>query len=218
MQSVMTTLSQGSGAIVPVSNTTIVYSTTGSSSSLQMTGTGNQATQALATVQSETPRSALSYITDMFAHAFEVVRDFVVLQITAVRGYFDEIFARTTHTETLCIGTAGNETCITKAQLDALLAGATQPPAPSASSSSSSAPLSPTAPTSSGSGSDTSSGSSAPSDSPAVQPSNTPVSGCMDSTATNYSATATEDDGSCTAPVVVPDPVTPSVPTTGTGS
>lgn len=40
----------------------------------------------------------------------------------------------------------------------------------------------------------------------------------MDTTATNYSSTATEDDGSCTAPVVVPDPVTSPEPTTGSGS
>ncbi len=32
------------------------------------------------------------------------------------------------------------------------------------------------------------------------------VSGCMDSTANNYNADATEDDGSCTFDVVEPEP------------
>jgi Chaperone of endosialidase len=197
-------LSQSSGSI---SNTTVVnnYISSGSVSGLIMSGTGQASTDALSTVQAETPRSALSYITDMFTHAFEVVRDFVVLEITAVRGYFDQIFARTTHTETLCIGTAGNETCITKTQLDALLAGTAQSNTPA-----------PIVPPSSSSGSDSSSGSSSGSSIPPVP---TPVLGCIDNTASNYSAIATQDDGSCTAPAVVPSaPIAPIDPATGTGS
>ncbi len=50
-----------------------------------------------------------------------LIRDLIVLQITALRGYFDQVWTRETHTETLCVGTTGNETCITKEQLDALL-------------------------------------------------------------------------------------------------
>ena len=50
-----------------------------------------------------------------------LIRDLIVLQITALRGYFDQVWTRETHTETLCVGTTGNETCITKDQLDALL-------------------------------------------------------------------------------------------------
>lgn len=51
----------------------------------------------------------------------DVIREIIVLQITAVRGYFDEVFMNRSHQKTLCIGEIGNETCITKTQLDALL-------------------------------------------------------------------------------------------------
>ena len=50
-----------------------------------------------------------------------LIRDLIVLQITALLGYFDQVWIRETHTETLCVGTTGNETCITKDQLDTLL-------------------------------------------------------------------------------------------------
>lgn len=50
-----------------------------------------------------------------------LIRDLVVLQITALNGYFDQVWTRETHTEKICVGTTGNETCITKDQLDALI-------------------------------------------------------------------------------------------------
>jgi hypothetical protein len=71
----------------------------------------------------------------------DVVRNFVALEITAVHGYFNEIWTDTlntkqlvasgavlesTLTETLCVGTESNKTCITKDQLDILLSQITQ--------------------------------------------------------------------------------------------
>jgi hypothetical protein len=51
------------------------------------------------------------------------VRDFVAERVTAIRGYFDEVFTNTSHQKTLCIGDRDTEgeTCITKSQLDMLL-------------------------------------------------------------------------------------------------
>jgi hypothetical protein len=226
----ISTLAANSGTVVPVTNTTtVVNNYTSSGLTLQMTGTGSPATQALTAIQSDAPRSALAYITDQIAHFFDIVSDFVALQITAVRGYFDEVFAKkivteTSISETLCVGTESNKTCITKAQLDALIAGAASTPAPVAPTVPV-ATISPVAPTpvtptpiatvSTGS---TASGSTPPT--LVVPPA--PILGCMDSTATNYAVAATQDDGSCIVPVVVPpvitDPsVTPSAPTTGSG-
>ena len=71
----------------------------------------------------------------------DVVRSFVALEITAVHGYFNEIWTHQLHTdelvasgatitstttETLCVGTEINKTCITKDQLDILLFNASQ--------------------------------------------------------------------------------------------
>lgn len=238
IQSLVNSLSANSGTVAPVTNTTIVnnYTTivqtgsvdtgaitpvvnnyyTSTGYSLQMSGTGQTATDALTAVQTETPRSALSYITDMFAHAFEVVRDFVALQITAVRGYFDEIWAKSivsekVTTDQICLKKSdGTMICINGDQLQGMMN-----PSSAAPVTSSTLPLAPTTPTSTGS---TDSGSGTPSNPPTVPSSDTSVPGCMDSTATNYSSTATEDDGSCTAPVVVPDPITSPDSTTGTGA
>ncbi|MBV9349158.1 MAG: DUF5011 domain-containing protein, partial [Patescibacteria group bacterium] len=44
--------------------------------------------------------------------------------VYAVNGIYDKVFAREVHTDTLCVSDSSGETCITKAQLDKLLAGA----------------------------------------------------------------------------------------------
>ncbi len=68
-----------------------------------------------------TARDVTETIISTIMTGVHLIRDLIVLQITALRGYFDQIWTRETHTETLCVGTNGNETCITKEQLDALL-------------------------------------------------------------------------------------------------
>lgn len=72
-----------------------------------------------------TARDVTETIISTIMTGVHLIRDLIVLQITALRGYFDQIWVRETHTETLCVGTTGNETCITKEQLDALLLIAT---------------------------------------------------------------------------------------------
>ena len=70
---------------------------------------------------SNTARDVKDTIIGAIMTGVHLISDLIVLQITALRGYFDQIWTRETHTETLCVGTTGNETCITKEQLDALL-------------------------------------------------------------------------------------------------
>ncbi len=48
----------------------------------------------------------------------------VIGQIVAKIAIVEKLFVKETHTEKLCVGDGGGETCVTKAQLDALLAGA----------------------------------------------------------------------------------------------
>jgi hypothetical protein len=80
-----------------------------------------------------TPRDAFLYISWLFDTSTDVIHDFISLQITAVHGYFDQIWAakittKKTITESLCVGTPNNSTCITKDQLDLLLLNMSQLP------------------------------------------------------------------------------------------
>jgi hypothetical protein len=74
------------------------------------------------------PRTVVEYITEFFKNSIQVISDFIALQITAIRGYFDEIFTRKITaddvvTQTLCVANkVGAKTCINKGQLDAILA------------------------------------------------------------------------------------------------
>jgi uncharacterized protein YoxC len=97
----------------------------------ELTGSTNTSTNNTTTGTIITPRIAVLYISELFDTATDVVHDFVALQITAVHGYFDEIWSTKISTkelvaETLCVGTSENKTCITKTQLDALLANMNQ--------------------------------------------------------------------------------------------
>lgn len=193
----VSTLAANSGTMVaPVTNTTVVNNYTIASTgsvdtgsltpvvnnyytssglTLQMTGTGSPATLALTAVQSDAPRSALAYITDQIAHLFDIVSDFVALQITAVRGYFDEIWAKSivsekVTTDQICLKKSdGTTICINGDQLQSMMNTASPISVPVTSST---LPPAPTTPASTGS---TDSGSGAPSNPPIVPPSNTPI-------------------------------------------
>lgn len=83
----------------------------------------SQVASYVAAIQDEPVRNPVIYMVDAMNSGVKAVHDFVTERITAVRGYFDQVFANTSHQKTLCIGdieTEG-ETCITKAQLDMLL-------------------------------------------------------------------------------------------------
>ncbi|CAM4988806.1 unnamed protein product [Rotaria socialis] len=56
---------------------------TGSINSLQWTHSGTLLDQVK--TDTSTPRDVITYITDLFSHTIEIVRDFVALEITAIR-------------------------------------------------------------------------------------------------------------------------------------
>ena len=95
-------------------------------------------------VRNETPVNALTAISNLLSSGVKMVTDFVVARVTAIRGYFDEIFANKSHQKTLCVGDTANggETCVTKTELDAILQSTNVHAAASAAATSGSAPAS----------------------------------------------------------------------------
>lgn len=86
-----------------------------------MIGTGTTAPQIIETIKNESPKNGFEYISMKVSELLDIIEEIVVGRIIAIRGYFDTIFARETHTETLCVGKSGDETCITKDELDGLI-------------------------------------------------------------------------------------------------
>ncbi|MBX4205343.1 MAG: tail fiber domain-containing protein [Candidatus Doudnabacteria bacterium] len=88
----------------------------------------------VAEIQAETAHKPLVIITAKITNGQRFLTDFVSARVTAIRGYFDEVFANKSHQKTLCVGDAGTEgeTCVTKTELDELLNNhnATPVPAP----------------------------------------------------------------------------------------
>jgi hypothetical protein len=79
-----------------------------------------------ATAPATTTVSVASKIADSLQKGIDVINSFVTVNLTAVVAYVDTIFAHevsanNVDTNTLCIGVAGDKTCVTKTQLDRLL-------------------------------------------------------------------------------------------------
>jgi hypothetical protein len=68
-------------------------------------------------VRDESPKDAYNYLTSLINDGKSVVKNFVSVRVTAIRGYFDKVFAKEVHTEKLCVGS----TCVTEAELQQLL-------------------------------------------------------------------------------------------------
>lgn len=84
-----------------------------------------------------TPRDAYLYISSLFDQSTSIIHDFVALQVTAVHGYFSEIWTEKVntrelvasgatigqaHVETLCVKKSnGTEFCLTGDQLESIL-------------------------------------------------------------------------------------------------
>ena len=83
-----------------------------------------------AVVETETPVDAIAYIKDQIASDWSYVAETITARIIAVRGYFGDLYSNTSHQKKLCIGDSGNETCLTKTQIDQLMnmAGAAAAP------------------------------------------------------------------------------------------
>ncbi len=85
--------------------------------SIESTSTPNEIAQQSFATSSNTLRSAIAALQDAIVRTFNAA-------IYATSGIFEKIFAKEVHTDRLCVADDSGETCITKAQLDALLAGA----------------------------------------------------------------------------------------------
>lgn len=80
-------------------------------------------TTLITEIQAEAKRNPVTIITNKIIDEKKFLVNLVSARVTAIRGYFDEVFADKTHQKTLCVGDVNNEgeTCITKTQLDQLL-------------------------------------------------------------------------------------------------
>lgn len=69
----------------------------------------------------EDPLSAYEYFSQKVTENWRALRNLAAVRVTALRGYFDEVFVRRSHQEEICVGSAGNETCLNKDDIDKLL-------------------------------------------------------------------------------------------------
>lgn len=130
----------------------------GSTQSGSITDNSGNTTNNTNTGINVTPRDAVLYISSLFNQSTSIIHDFVSLQVTAVHGYFSEIWTEKVntrelvasgatigqaHVETLCIKKSnGSEICLTGDQLEMML-GSTIAPASNQVSTSSPVPETP---------------------------------------------------------------------------
>ncbi len=81
------------------------------------TSTASELSESMFTEASDTLREAVYALNDAIVQVFDTA-------IYAATGIFDKVFARSVHTDTICITDAVGETCLTRAQLDDLIANA----------------------------------------------------------------------------------------------
>lgn len=73
-------------------------------------------------IQTEDIRNPLEVFTTRINESKKILVDFVSARVTAIRGYFDEIFTKKIHTEQICLKKSnGTEVCMTGDQMDVLL-------------------------------------------------------------------------------------------------
>lgn len=84
-------------------------------------GSDNGISSLIANLQSETPRDPIAMIAQKITEGSRFLLDFIAARITAIRGYFDEVFTKKIHTEQLCIKKSdGSEVCVNGDQIDLL--------------------------------------------------------------------------------------------------
>jgi hypothetical protein len=159
MQSIVNNLSVNSGSTNNNTSTTIIVQTGAitSSGAIELTQSGMIIDQ----IRTETPVvSVYETIMDRIAHALGIIREIVVGRIIAIRGYFEEVWAKKlhseeVHTDTLCMKKSnGSEICITGDQLQSIMTSQSVAPVQQVSSSpvsSTSTPTSSPTPVDSGS-------------------------------------------------------------------
>ena len=82
----------------------------------------NTSLEDITAIQTEVGRNPILIIADKISTGIKFLTDLVVARITAIRGYFEEIFTKKFHTEELCIKKSdGSEVCVNGDQVDILL-------------------------------------------------------------------------------------------------
>ena len=81
---------------------------------------------SVSAVQTEAPVDAVAVITDLLTAGAKIFTDFASARLTVIRGYFDEIFAKKSHAEQICLKKSdGSEVCVTGDQLQNIINGNT---------------------------------------------------------------------------------------------
>ena len=90
--------------------------------SLTASSTSSGLSTLIASIQSEASRSPVEIIGEKITNNTAFLTDFVSARVTAIRGYFDEIFVKKLHTEQVCVKKSdGTEICVNGDQIDSLL-------------------------------------------------------------------------------------------------
>ncbi len=66
-------------------------------------GSDSGLSSLLSVIQDEAPHNAVELITQKISSGTQLVSNFVAARVTAIRGYFDELFAKKIHTEEICV-------------------------------------------------------------------------------------------------------------------
>lgn len=92
-------------------------------------GTNNGLSTLVADIRYEDVHDPVAMIGKMITDEKQFLTNFIVARITAIRGYFDEIFAKKIHTDELCVKKSdGSEVCVNGDQLNELLPSPTPSP------------------------------------------------------------------------------------------
>jgi hypothetical protein len=90
--------------------------------SLDSTSGDNGLSTLVSVIQTEIAHNPIVIIGDKIANGQKFLTDFVSARITAIRGYFDEVFTKKVHTEELCVKKSdGSEVCVSGDEIQALL-------------------------------------------------------------------------------------------------
>lgn len=85
-------------------------------------GSDNGLSTLVATIQTENAHDPVAIISSKITDGKQFLTDFIAARVTAIRGYFDEVFTKKIHTEQLCVKKSDNsEVCVTGDQIDELL-------------------------------------------------------------------------------------------------
>jgi len=78
-------------------------------------------------IQNEIARDPVVIINEKINNNTKFLTDFVVARVTAIRGYFDEIFAKKATLEEVCLKDGNGVSCYTRSQLDAVVNNTNSP-------------------------------------------------------------------------------------------